>query len=99
MTPKESRNIGIGIAAACLLGAFVTNPDQATHLRAIKGTVALRNTAGDSAVNFEVRSSYIVYSNYFVFSATSFRDMPISYGYFGQVQTTDNITTLYRDSQ
>jgi hypothetical protein len=80
--------IGSGIAMLILL-AFFTNPDQAAHLKAIKDTAVLRRSRYD-ALRVEV-SPGVMYNNYLIFSTTSFATETLTYGYFGQVQTTNYV--------
>jgi len=80
---------GVGIAMVVLLLAFFTNPNQAAHLKAIKDTAVLRRS-GYEALRVEV-SPLVIYNNYLIFSTTSLAGMKtLTYGYFGQVQTTND---------
>ena len=82
--------LGFGIALLVLLLAFFTNPDQAAHLEAIKDTAVLRRS-GYEALRVEV-SPAVMYNNYLIFSTTSFAGMKtLTYGYFGRVQTTNDV--------
>ena len=69
--------------------AFFTNPNQAAHLKAIKDTAVLRRSGYD-ALRVEV-SPGVVYNNYLIFSTTSFGTETLTYGYLGQVQTTNYV--------
>ena len=70
-----------------VLIAALTNPDQATHLRAIKEIVALRKSAYQSA---DVQLLPLEYHNYILFSTTTILGggLTLARGYLGQVQTT-----------
>jgi hypothetical protein len=93
---NKRRNLIFGGIAALSLLAFFTNPNQAAHLSAIKETVALRKPDGASEIN-SVLMPLVHYNNYVVFSTTTpgNKDTILSYGYFGQVQTTDDIGILF----
>jgi hypothetical protein len=73
---------------------FFTNPDQTSHLKVIKEAGDLRYpnvdlTGGPN--NFYV----IEYHNYGVFSTTGYVGyLTFSYGFLGQVRTTNDITYL-----
>ena len=73
-----------GTAVVAVIVAFLTNPDQAAHFRAIKETIALRKP-GSTDISW-VRVNY---QNYLVFSTTGTSKMTFTYGYFGKVQTND----------
>jgi len=57
-----------GVIAAIMLS---TNPDQATHLRAIKDTAALKPSQPLSVTDFMTGMSY---NNYFFFSTVTLAD-------------------------
>ena len=78
---------------AIVLLAFFTNPNQAQHLKAIKETGALRESRDFSIADMFLPQ--VEYHNYGVFSTTTFGDTHLTYGYFGAVQTTDNVGFLY----
>ena len=84
----KDRNLIVAASAVALilLMAFLTNPDQATHLKAIKETAALRKPDGASGVNL---MPIVHYNNYLIFSTTTIAEMTLTYGYFGRIQTTD----------
>lgn len=76
---------------AVLLGIlFFTNPDQATHLKAIRETLRLRNSSTDPDTLLRITD----YNNYIVFSTTSCVGITCSRGYLGRVEVTDNIRLL-----
>ncbi len=78
---------GLGL----LLLATFTNPDQAAHLKAIKDTASARKSVYEAA-HIAVSDS-VMYKNYLVFSTTSLSGViPLTYGYLGRVQTTQNVT-------
>lgn len=76
--------------AVLLAVLFFTNPDQATHLKAIKDTLKLRNASADPDVLLRVSD----YNNYLIFSTTSLVGVTCSRGYLGRVEVTDNIKLL-----
>jgi hypothetical protein len=93
---KSRRNLIIAGIALLLLFASFMNPDQSSHLKAIKETVALRKP--DRATDISnILMPVVHYNNYFVFSTTTFgtSGATLTYGYFGQVQTTDGIGILF----
>jgi hypothetical protein len=72
-----------------LLLAFFTNPSQAAHLRAIRETATAGKTEYQAST---IQVSGVLYNNYGIFSTTTFWGMDtLTYGYFGQVQTTNDI--------
>ena len=50
MTAKYRRNLILVVAAAMLLVAFFTNPNQAAHFQTIKDTVELRHPDSKSTM-------------------------------------------------
>jgi hypothetical protein len=98
---KSCRNLIIVGSAALLLLAFFMNPNQAAHLTAIKQTVALRNPAVASrnpyakTLSVEDLLPYAQYNNYLVFSTTSWASHTMTYGYFGKIQTNNNIEIFW----
>ncbi len=91
ITRDQWKWILIALAGVLLL-AFLTNPNQARHLRVIKETGALRYSRDASTTDFLLS---VEYHNYFLFSTTSCVGNTVTYGYFGLVQTTNNIGWLY----
>jgi hypothetical protein len=57
----------------------LTNPDQATHLRAINDAVELRFPNTPYGSNYTRMTGVIQYHNYGLFSTTGFLDMTFSY--------------------
>lgn len=96
MTEKDRRKLWIaaGTVAILLIVAAFTNPDQASHLRAIRETVALRKPAESHSVTDWLLPT-VEYHNYLVFSTTRFSNMTFTYGYFGKIQTTNDIGVFY----
>ncbi len=87
---KRRRNLiiaGSAVAVLIFLLAFFTNPDQAAHLKAITDTIALRSSNNPPLISLSV----VHYNNYLIFSTTTFGDTPLTYGYFGRIQTTNGI--------
>jgi hypothetical protein len=98
----------IAICVLIAITAFLTNPDQAAHLKALKETISLKYPyAGAAAGNANAlqygnagrdMSVYsfplLQYHNYGVFSTTGWSTKIYSYGYFGKVQTTNDIAEL-----
>jgi hypothetical protein len=82
------------LAAIALVAGilFLTNPDQATNLRAINDAVELRFPNTPYGNNYTRMTSVIQYHNYGLFSTTGFLDMTFSYGFLGRVQTTNEIS-------
>ena len=104
MITKRRRTaiFGGGAIGLLLIIAFFTNPDQATHLKAIRETVALRNPESLSAVTLSPLMGALQYNNYLIFSTTNLNGFSttnvngtMTYGYFGQVKTTNAIGILY----
>lgn len=94
---NKKRNLILAGIAALLLVAFFTNPDQSAHLTAIQKIVKLRKPDADEATAWNNALMPVVhYDNYFVFSATGLGDHIFTWGYFGQVQTTEAIEILFR---
>jgi hypothetical protein len=86
---SQHKWIAIGCAAILVL-AFATNPDQATHLKAIKDTAALTSSQPYTAASdFTAAMSY---NNYVVFSTTTLAGSVVSWGAFGRVQTTNRVS-------
>ncbi len=80
-------------AIALLAGVlFLTNPDQAIHLRAINDAVELRFPNTPYGNNYTRMTSVIQYDNYGLFSKTGYGGMTFSYGFLGRVQTTNDIS-------
>jgi hypothetical protein len=80
-------------AIAVLAGIlFLTNPDQATHLKAINEAIELRFPNTPYGSNYTRMTGVIQYHNYGLFSTTGFVDMTFSYGFLGRVQTTNDIS-------
>jgi hypothetical protein len=96
VTATRRRNLILIACAAglVLLLAFFTNPDQAAHVRAIKETSALRRSS-DPSFNSEPMFLQLEYCNYFLFSTTSVANAPMTRGYFGKIETTDNIRVFF----
>jgi len=100
MNSKQKILILAGVAALLLI-AFFTNPSQADHVRNIRETLALRR-ADKSKIHIP---GYLKYNNYIFFSTTSclvwigqeFPERTLSHGYFGRVETNDEIEYLPRD--
>ena len=69
---------------------FFTNPDQATHLKAIKDTLKLRNASADPDTLLRITD----YNNYIIFSTTSLGGITYTRGYLGRIEVTDNIKLL-----
>jgi hypothetical protein len=93
---------GGAIIALLLVIAFFTNPDQAAHLKAIRETIALRNPESPSSVITSPLMGALQYNNYFIFSTTNLNGFStttptgtMTYGYFGQVKTTNAIGIFY----
>jgi hypothetical protein len=93
-TKRRSLILAGSAVGLILLLAFFTNPDQAAHLRAIKETAALRQPNG-SAVLFETFLPAVKYNDYLFFSTATWASKPMTYGYFGQVRTTNRIEMLW----
>src|SRR5437879_11183102 len=89
----EKRKWILLVAAGLLLFAFFSNPNQARHLKAIRETGALKQSSGVSVT--DALLPMVEYHNYLLFSTTTWSDAHLTYGYFGVVQTTDNIGLLY----
>ena len=90
---KQKRLIFAAVAVlAVVLIAIFTNPNQARHLTAIKETGELRYP--DKSALF---INQIEYQNYFVFSTSSCLGTTVAYGYFGIVQTTNEIGIVYAE--
>jgi hypothetical protein len=68
---------------------FMTNPDQATHLGAIRDTSILTSPQSPAAADY---MSSMSYNNYFLFSTVTFLDRIISWGALGKVYTTNRIS-------
>jgi hypothetical protein len=81
--------IAVSCAAIVVL-AFATNPDQATHLKAIRDTATLTASQPYSAASDF--TSAMSYNNYFLFSTVTLADSVVSWGAFGRVQTTNRIS-------
>jgi hypothetical protein len=96
MTNKLRNLILAGIAAVLLI-AFFTNPDQAAHLTAIQQIVALRKPDAAAALNNVILPA-VVYNDYWVCSTGTVGNgnVTLSYGYLGQVHTTDDIARFLR---
>ena len=78
--------VGCTVLALLAVLAFFTNPDQATHLKAIREIVALRYSKYEGNVTLQP----VTYNNYLVFSTTtSLGGLTLTYGYFGRIQTTN----------
>ena len=86
---NQHKWIAVGCAALVAL-AFATNPDQATHLKAIKDTAALTGSQPYSAASDF--TSAMSYNNYFMFSTVTLADSVVSWGAFGRVHTTSRIS-------
>jgi hypothetical protein len=81
--------------------SFFTNPDQATHLKTLNDTLSLRHPASDS---WKKMLPFVKYHNYLIFSTTTApnvsgptptgEDTTLSRGYFGRVETTEDIKIL-----
>jgi hypothetical protein len=71
---------------------FFTNPDQATHLKAVNEAVELRFPNTPYGSNYARMTGVIQYHNYGLFSTTGLGDMTFSYGFLGRVQTTNDIS-------
>jgi len=98
----------IGVCLLIAITAFLTNPDQAAHLKPLKETIVLKYpyAGGDSRNANALRYPYggrdisvysfplLQYHNYGVFSTTGWSTKIYSYGYFGRIQTTDDIVEL-----
>jgi hypothetical protein len=93
MAGRERLKWFLVVVAGLLLLAFFTNPTQARHLKAIRETGALRQSAGARIDDLLLPT--VEYHNYWLFSTTTWVDAHLTYGYFGIVQTTDNIGILY----
>jgi hypothetical protein len=95
VTERNRKRLILAASAAVLLLflAFFTNPSQARHLQAIKETGALRRNP-DRSIE-DVMLSTVEYHNYLLFSTTDWLGNTTTYGYFGIVQTTNNIGPLY----
>ena len=72
---------------------LATNPDQASHLRAIKETSDLKPKQ-PYATTFSVADymNNLTYNNYFVCSTTTLIGDVVSWGVFGRVYTTNRIS-------
>jgi len=84
----NTKKIGITAIAVFAIILFLTNPDQAMHLRAIKDTAALIDRPAADWTMFAV------YNNYFLFSTVTNKvlgDQIMSWGALGKVSTTSNI--------
>ena len=93
MAGKHQRKWILIVVVGVLLFAFFTNPNQARHLKAIRETGALKQSPGVSVT--DVLLPMVEYHNYLLFSTTTWSDAHLTHGYFGVVQTTDNIGVLY----
>lgn len=67
---------------------------RSSHLRAIRETVALRKPAESHSVTDWLLPT-VEYHNYLIFSTTRFSNMTFTYGYFGRIQTTNDIGVFY----
>lgn len=70
--------------------AFFTNPTQASHLMAIRETAALEK--GMSTYSAKTALILARYNNYWLFSTTTFGELTLTYGYFGKIQTTNDVS-------
>ena len=74
---------------------LATNPDQASHLRAIQETSDLlkpKQPYSASPVSVADYMTMITYNNYFVFSTSTLLDGVVTWGAFGKVYTTNRIS-------
>jgi hypothetical protein len=93
-TKRRNMILAASLAGLLLLVAFFTNPDQAAHLRSIKETVALRQPAGSSFL-VDTMLPGVKYNDYVIFSTATWASKPLTYGYLGQVRTTNQIEMLW----
>jgi hypothetical protein len=98
--PSREKIIVLALLFGIAVVAFFSNPNQATHLTAIKEVVKLRTADEAAAVN-KVLMPHVHYNNYFFFSSTTIRngETTLTWGCFGQVQTTDGIEILFGPSK
>ncbi len=83
-----------GVVVALLVLMLATNPDQASHLRAIKDTSDLKPRQPYAAVTISISDfmPQLSYNNYFLFSTTTLIGGVVSWGMFGKVYTTNRIS-------
>jgi hypothetical protein len=72
---------------------FLHESKSSSPVRAIKETGVPRQSSSASISNAQLAE--IQYHDYVVFSTTTWADSTLTYGYFGRVQTTDNVGWLY----
>ncbi len=92
MTAQQKWTAGVVVAIIVLM--LATNPDQASHLRAIKDTSDLKPQQPYASVTISISDfmPQLSYKNYFLFSTTTLFGGVVSWGVFGKVFTTNRIS-------
>jgi hypothetical protein len=89
---NQRKKIILGISAAIVVLMLATNPDQASHLRAIKDTADLARAPFYTPPSVTDFLPMLKYNNYFLFSTTALSGGVVTWGAFGKVYTTNRVS-------
>ena len=90
MTKKTK--VILGTSGAIVVLMLATNPDQASHLRTITETAALKPHPFQASAPITAWLGLVTYNNYFLFSTTTLMDGLVTWGLLGKVYTTNRIS-------